>query len=71
MFVLGEMDVERRALPVRRKRSRQMQFFDAVCVSDTTEREPFAIVFDPDRQGWLFVLHRLAKYSDEHFRAQE
>ena len=44
------MDVERRALPVRRKRSRQMQFLDAVRVSDTTEREPFAGVFEFDRQ---------------------
>ena len=63
MFVLGKMDMEWRTLPVRRKRSRQMQFFDAVCVSDTTERETFASVFDLDRQGWLFVLHRLPKYN--------
>jgi hypothetical protein len=48
VFVLSEMDVARRALPVRRKRSRQMQFLDAVRVSDTTQREPFATVFDLD-----------------------
>jgi hypothetical protein len=71
LFVFGEMDVERRALLVRRKRSRQMQFFDAVRVSDTMEREPFAIVFEFDRQGWFFGLHRLLKYNWEHFRAQE
>ena len=57
LFVLGKMDVERRALPVRRKRSRQMQFFDAVRVSDPTEREPFAGVFDLNRQGWFAGLH--------------
>lgn len=63
LFVLGEMDVERRALPMRRERSRQMQFFDAVRIPDTTERESFAIVFDLDHQGGLFVLHRLPKYN--------
>jgi hypothetical protein len=65
------MDVERRALLVRRKRPRQMQFFDAVRVPDTTEREPFAIVFEFDRQGWFFGLHRLLKYNWAHFHAQE
>ena len=51
MFGLGKMDVERRALPVRRKRSRQMQFFDAVRVSDPTEREPFTRVFEFNRES--------------------
>ena len=50
MFVLGKMDMEWRTLPVRRKRPRQMQFFDAVRVSDTTERESFAVVFEFDHQ---------------------
>ena len=63
MFVLGEMDVERWALAVRRERSRQMQFFDAVHIPDTTERELFAGVFVLDRQDWLFVLHGLPKYN--------
>ena len=71
LFALGEMDVKRRALPMRRERSRQMQFFDAVRISGTTERESFASVFDLERQGWLFVLHRLPKYNSEHFRAQD
>ena len=51
MFVLGKMDVKRRALPMRRERSKQMQFFDAVRIPDTTERESSASVFDLDRQG--------------------
>ena len=37
--------------------SRQMQLFDALRVPDTTEREPFAGVFDLDRQRWGFGLH--------------
>ena len=57
MFVLGKMDMEWRTLPMRRERSRQMQFFDAVRIPDTTERESFASVFDLDRQGWFFGLH--------------
>ena len=56
---------------MRRKRSRQMQFFDAVCVSNTTEREPFAGVFDLDYQGCHFVLHRPPKYSGERVRKDE
>jgi len=71
LFVLGKMNVKRRTLPVRWKRSRQMQFFNAVRVSDPAEREPFARVFEFDRQGWLSVLHRLPKYNGGHFRAQE
>ena len=63
LFVLGKMDMERRALPVRRKRSRQMQLFEAVRVSDATEREPFARVLEFDRQRWCFGLHRLPKYN--------
>jgi hypothetical protein len=71
LFVLGEMNVERRALPMRRKRPRQMQFFNTGRDSDPTQRKPFAIVFEFDRQGWFIGLHRLPKYNWEHFRAQE
>jgi hypothetical protein len=70
VFVFAKMDVEWRTLAVRRERSRQKQFFDAVRVSGTTQREPFASVFDLDRQGWLFVWHRLSKRNWEHFLAQ-
>ncbi len=56
-FFLGKMDVQWRTLPVRWKRSRQMQFFDALRGPYTTEREPFATVFKIDRQGWCFGFH--------------
>lgn len=64
------MDMERRTLPVWRKRSRQMQFFDAVRVSDTTEREPFAGVFEFNRESRFASLYRPSKYSRERVPAQ-
>lgn len=56
------MDVKRRALPVWRERSKQMQLFNAGCGSDPAQRELLAGVFELNRQGWFGGLHHQSQY---------